>query len=60
MPTLVSITTNHIRNEYIFISSLEEIPNGISPNLVSELIHTGPKCGLLCRSSEYNLLLWKQ
>ena len=60
MPTLVSITTNHIHNEYIFISSLEEIPYGISLNLVSELIHPGPKCGLLCRSSEYDLLLWKQ
>lgn len=59
MSILVHITTNHFYNEYIILSSLEEISFGNSFHFVSEFVHSGPKRGLLCRTSEYDLLLWK-
>jgi hypothetical protein len=60
MPTLDDITTNHFYNEYIIISSLEEITLGLNFNMVSEFNDSGAKRGLFRRSGEHNLLLWQQ
>ena len=60
MPTLVLITTNHFYNEYINISSMEEITLGLNSNLVSEFHDSGTKRGLFRRPGKHHLLLWQQ
>jgi hypothetical protein len=60
MPTLVLITTNHFYNEYINISSMEEITLGLNANLVSEFHDSGTKRGLFRRSGKYYILLRQQ